>query len=346
MTPSSSAFDDSTFANVRRVVDDAVKRGEHPSAVVTIARADGTAWSHVAPGSTDHTFTHRFPIASITKPIVALAVMRLVERGALLVGDPVARFLPDFARAAKDRVTVRHLLTHTSGLAVPEDVSSALWLDRAPREAYVRAAFDAPLAFEPGSRHAYVSVHAFEVLAALVTHLSGQDFTRALHDDVFAPLGMLDTSFDVPDASRLAHAPFQGGPDELAYWSSLTFASGGLMSTASDLLALGLTLLRGGRSGSYRLLSRGALDVMTSLHTRGVRGDGGPAFQALGWGKRSDAGVLFASDASFGHSGATGAFLWIDPAFDVVFVFLSAEGGPEPHRAPMLALNAAIAALT
>ncbi|PYE49384.1 serine hydrolase domain-containing protein [Deinococcus yavapaiensis] len=346
MLPSALAFDDSTFENVRRVVDDAVEQGTHPSAVVTIARGDGTAWSHVAPGLTSHTFTSRFPIASITKPIVALALMRLVERGALLVGDPVARHLPSFARNGKERVTVRHLLTHTSGLSVPEDVSNALWLDRATREAYVEAAFDAPLAFEPGSHHAYVSVHGFEVLAALVTHLAQRDFTRVLHEEVFAPLGMIDTSFDVPDESRLAHAPFQGGRDELAYWASLTFASGGLMSTASDLLALGLTLLRGGRSGSYRLLSAGTLEVMTRLHTRGLRNDSGFAFQALGWGKRSDAGVLLASDASFGHSGATGAFLWIDPVYDVVFVFLSSEGGTEPHRVPMLALNATIAALT
>jgi CubicO group peptidase (beta-lactamase class C family) len=306
----------------------------------------GTLWMHTAAESTAVGLDTIFPVASVTKPIVALAVMQLAEAGRLLLNDPVARVIPEFGQQGKDQITVWHLLTHTSGL--PDDMDE-LFTQRAPAAAFLHAACGRGVRFAPGSHYEYCNV-AFVVLGELIARLSGQPYPDYLRDHIFAPAGMASTSFDPADRERTAAVVFEGGPEEEAYFRTLAAPYGGLWTTANDLLAFGRALLTGGPPDAP-LLSPAALSAMTRVQPGLTSFDTGkPVYAALGWGKRSPMGVLLVSDASFGHGGSTGAFLWIDPVPALVFVFLTAPlhpGHPDigRQRDAQRALNAVYGAL-
>ena len=253
-----------------------------------------------------------FRIYSMTKPVVSVALMALYEEGAFQLGDPVSRFIPSWAglrvwadgnpasfrtRLPEREMTVRDLLTHTSGLSYgfmynhPVDAlyrrrggerSNAL----APAAAATPAATTAemverlaeiPLLFSPGSRWAY-SV-ATDVCGRLVEILSGRPLDAFLAERIFEPLGMIDTGFAVPPASahRFAanYAPLAGDPLHLiddpttsSYLTPPTFLSGGggLVSTAADYLRFSHMLLGKGELDGVRILGRKTVAYMTTNH--------------------------------------------------------------------------------
>src|SRR4051794_22620214 len=127
--------------------DEMVGSGAYPTAVLLLADGEGEVWTHVAPGDTGVTVDSIFPVASLTKPVVAVAVMQLVEDGAIGLDDPVAKFIPEFELQGKGAITVRHLLTHTSGLAPSDKVLERLKAARAPIDAYFAVANEAALRF-------------------------------------------------------------------------------------------------------------------------------------------------------------------------------------------------------
>ena len=224
----------------------------------------------------------------------------------------------------------------------------ALLRERAPREAFSQLALRATPDFEPGSRSRYGDF-GFLVLADLISALSGTPYPRYMHEQIFAPLGMADTAFAPTDPERTVPLENAGyPPSEGAYLNALANPAGGLWSTAADLLTFGQTLLGGGEREGYRLLSRAALDTMTHRHTEGLFGerDGRriPANNGLCWAKRSHAGGILGSERAFGHGGATGTFLWIDPEYGLVFVLLSSRSGSDPGTA-IRTLNAVYGAL-
>ncbi len=338
-------FDPARLARAGAVAEEAVAAGLYGGAVVAVGNPAGTVWTHSAsPARVD--VDTICPVASVTKPIVALAIMQLVEAGRLLVNDPMARVIPEFGQQGKEQITPWHLLTHTSGL--PDDMDE-LFTQRAPPAAFLRAACERGVRFPPGAHYEYCNL-SFVVLGELITRLSGQPYPDYLRDHIFAPAGMESTSFDPAAPARMAAVIFEGGPEEEAYFRTLAAPYGGLWSTATDLLALGRALLRG-RPADAPLLSPAALAAMTRLQPGLTSFDTGkPVYAALGWGKRSPMGVLLPSDASFGHGGSTGAFLWIDPASDLVFVFLAAPLLPGHadigrQRDAQRALNAVYGAL-
>jgi CubicO group peptidase (beta-lactamase class C family) len=339
------------------VAEDAVRNGPYPSAVLAVANAESTILAHTvahperAPVREDGIFL----LASITKPIIATAIMRLVEEGRLLLTDPVIQYVPEFGQFGKQAVTVWHLLTHTSGL---EEAHwwEQLYQQRAPAEAFLRAACQSPLHFEPGARYEYCSL-SFVLLGELITRLSGLPYPEYLQQHIFAPLGMRDTSFAPAEAQKERAIHVYGMGDEaeepsarrfLDHFVTIAAPGGGLWSTAADLVAFGQALLRGGRFNDYQLLSPAAIDVMTRLHTAGlveiVEHKPSPASYGLGWGKPGSGGKVLASPRAYEHGGATGTRLHIDPEWNLVFVFLTNRWGIQA-TASQRVLNAVYGAL-
>ncbi len=330
------------------VVRESVQRGEAPAAVLAVANSRETVCceAFTRPGGDIVAADTIFLLASISKPILATAVLQLAEEGQLVLSEPVARYIPELATPATSSVTAWHLLTHTSGIAEvtwPETVRQrpavAVGLDPARRM---------PLRFVPGARFAY-STLSFYLLAELITRLGGQPYPEYLRERIFAPLAMADTSFD-PRAAGARVAPVHGidpdgalGDEEaVRYFISLAMPGAGLWSTAADLVAFGQAMLNDGQRGDGRLLSPPFMELMTRDHTGSIATttkDEPSTHYGLGWYKRSLEGWLPGSPRVFEHGGATGCRLWIDPDWDLVYVYLTNGFNLDSH-AQVAALQA------
>lgn len=343
----SVACDPERIRNAEIILDEIVQSGQLPSAVAALAHRDGVVWSYVIPGSDGLDWSSIFLLGSLTKPVVATGIMQLIERGRLLINDPVKDYIPEFEQNGKQHVTIWQLLTHTSGLDEANH-SFKLFMRRAPSAAYLKAACEAGLHFEPGTQSKTCNL-GYVVLAEIITRISGQSYSHYLHKHIFAPLGMIDTSFAPSAQERVVPVYGFGKAEDMAHYTSLAAPYGGLWSTAADLLLFGQAFLNNGRLGSYRLLSEAAVETMTRVHTAGLDqllddGQLVPSYTGIGWGMRSPKGAILGSERSFGHAGKPGTWLWVDPAWDLVFVMLSNRWKHAPHL-PMRVLNAVYGAL-
>jgi CubicO group peptidase (beta-lactamase class C family) len=231
-----------------------------------------------------------FWIASMSKPITAVALMMLVDQGKVRLNDPVEKYLRDFRprilvvgpdgrsvalRQPKTKITIRQLLDHTSGLAFASAIE-AWGGDRFQLAVRVRSYALTPLQFEPGSDYQYSSA-GITVIGRVVEVVSGMPFDTFLKQELFDPLGMLDTSFVVPSSklSRVAVSYLADGSELRAleptrihqpYDDSrgrFAFPGGGLFSTAEDLARFCRMVLNDGAIGEHRYLSKWAIDEMT-----------------------------------------------------------------------------------
>jgi CubicO group peptidase (beta-lactamase class C family) len=348
----SSQLDPGRLLHAAAIADAATSDGSHPCVVLAVANSRETVWTHVSPGSDSATLDSIFLIASITKPVVATAVMRLVEEGKLLLNKPVVDYLPEFGANGKERVTLWHLLTHSSGLeegrfyeewwAIDPPPGDPMWLYEAACRSYLR--------WEPGTAHAYTTL-SFSVMARLITVLGGEFYPDYLRRHIFEPLGMKDTGFRPSDPAREAPVHNLGAnPIQREAWFATAEPGGGLWSTAADLTRFGQACLNGGRLDGYHLLSPATVVLMTQHYTEGKtqveNGRAVPFNYGLGWGKPSSPrdGDTLGSPRAYGHSGASNTLLWIDPEYDLVFVFLSNSWGAEAETRGR-ALNAVYGAL-
>ena len=264
----------------------------------------------------------RFLIASLTKPILATAVMQFVERGRLSLAAPLSLYLPEFSGKWKDRVNTWHLLTHTSGL--PE-ISWQTTLGALPdRAVSYEAACAANLTFLPGTQVSY-STLSFYLLAELLTRLGEQPYQRVLGDHVLEPLGMRDTGWNPP---RHLTIPVEGmtAGTELDQQSatdcliSFQMPGAGLWSSLPDLVKFGQAQLNGNH-----VLNAHTQSWMTRDHTGNLQNaDFETPHYGLAWRKRPLTGYWPGSPRAYEHDGATGSLLWIDPEYDLVIVFLAA----------------------
>jgi CubicO group peptidase (beta-lactamase class C family) len=307
-----------------------------------------------------------FRIMSMTKPVVGVAVMMMVEEGKVRLADPVSKFIPDLqglsavvlnieGRVAPapsgsvtaamptrtvpaDReITVRDLLTHTSGL-MSGGMSASSNNDVMPKAGETVAQImprlkKVPLDFQPGTRWAYSGQFGFDVLLRVVEVASGMPFDQFARQRIFEPLGMKDTSFyPMAGNSRVAtlyeqangslrkaaNPPFMNG----AYLSG----GGGLYSTAEDYLQFALMLLNRGQLDGKRLLSTRSVDVMSSVFAPDTL-PGRLAGEGFGLSVRvvdnPAARNTYLSKGSFGWSGAFNTHFFIDPAEHVVGVFMT-----------------------
>jgi CubicO group peptidase (beta-lactamase class C family) len=310
-----------------------------------------------------------FRIASMTKPITGVAVMMMVEEGKIRLNDPVSKFIPEFkdTKVALPResitprpvgqrsgdadfylvpayreITIRDLLTHTSGL-----MSGGLGAREAGKlnlktptdtlATYVPKLGSVALDFQPGTQWAYSGAAGPEVLGRIVEIVSGLPYDQFLRTRIFEPLGMKDTFFYPPDDRRprlvtlydrspgLPKSANQDG------FSSKTFfgAGGSLMSTAEDYLVFAQMLCNGGKLNGKVLLSPRTVQLMASNHVGDLfNGKLGRPAHGMGYGllmgviMDSVASGLRVSTGSFGWDGAYGTQAWIDPAEKMVTIVM------------------------
>lgn len=276
---------------LERVMSEYVAAGRLPGVVYTVARNGELAHTGTAG---DVKRDAIFRIYSMTKPITAVAVLMLFEEGRFLLGDPIARYLPEFAEArvlladgtqrpAAGPITILQLLTHTAGLSyngiepgLPALYTEAdLWSAPSLAE-FSRRVAALPLEFDPGSAWRY-SV-ANDVLGRLVEVLAGQPFDQYVAANITGPLGMGDTRFCVADedVARFQDLYQRVGDgieliesaedSEFRDCDRVPFGGGGMVSTASDYLRFTQMLLNGGNLGQARLLSPKTVDLMMRDH--------------------------------------------------------------------------------
>jgi CubicO group peptidase (beta-lactamase class C family) len=281
-----------------------------------------------------------FPLGSIAKPVTAVVFMRLVETGEVLLDDPVARFVPEFGRAGKESIRVRHLLSHTSGLPDSLPNNESLRKRREALPSFVRSACRLEPSFVPGTRVLY-SNPGILVLAEVVERVYGQPFAEVAEQTVFRPFGLSCTSYRPPPDSypEIARLRLPRGrkptswDSNSAYWRQLGSAWGGLFSTADDLARFGQLFLDAldGRTGGNAepLVSPAAARAMTHRQTEGIEtASGDPEAWGFGWALPGHHAANWvgdlASPSTFGHIGGSGT-LWVDPAAELVCVILTSD---------------------
>jgi CubicO group peptidase (beta-lactamase class C family) len=333
------------FADISDRMKAFIASGEISGAVTLVATRgkviylDSTGFADLASKTPMRTDTI-FWIASMTKPLTATAVLMLQDEGKLSVDDPVSKYLPEFAGLKTPSgkpadLRIRHLLTHTSGLAeaTGEQLRSAKTLaDLIP--VYTGR----PVSFEPGSRWQYCQ-SGINTAARVVEVASKESFPAFLRKRIFGPLGMRDTTFYLSGEQlpRLAKSYKRAGgvlqENPIAFLQGLSpterdrypAANGGLFSTASDYARFCRMILGGGVLGGRRLLKAESVKLMTSLQTGELKtgfteGNG----WGLGWCVvRHPQGVTgMLSAGSFGHGGAYGTQGWIDPQTGLMYILM------------------------
>lgn len=304
-----------------------------------------------------------FSLASMTKPVASLAAMMLLEEGRFLLDDPISKWLPEYEHmqvaapnkpnerggpgyrlvAAERPITVRHLLSHSAGLASgTSGVTIAdygklreLRSPEKPLDDYVAALAKLPLTFQPGDAWEYGP--ATDVLGHLVEVISGQTLDVFFKQRIFGPLGMTDTFFYLPK-DRLsrqvtAYARGESGLEVLDRPRSVPengkafAAGGGLSGTAADYLRLSQMFLNGGELDGVRLLSRKSVESMTVNQIGDARlwQDSYPGYGfGLGFRVRLELGrsPTLGSVGEYGWGGAYGTYFFIDPQEDLIGILM------------------------
>lgn len=308
-----------------------------------------------------------FLVASLTKPIVAMGVLRLVEAGRLALNDRVRDLLPEFRDAAKRSITVRHLLTHTSGLPdmLPENLE--LRQGQSPLSAFVTGTCKVDLGAVPGHGAQYQSM-GYLLLGEIISRVTGTSCAEFLRQEFFEPMGMTNTSLGIPqswhndDASQLARIVEIRVPSEQAegedwnwnsdYWRKLGAPWGGLLSTVGDLSRFSTMMLQNGEFAGRTLFN-----VATVQAAVGNRLDAFPHVPEVdrrtrswgyGWRQNWTAHAsplveLWDDFAAYGHWGATGTLWWLAPNHDAALVLLTSQPLGR-HNTDHLRLSNAIAA--
>ncbi len=278
-----------------------------------------------------------FSIASMTKPIVATALMMLKEEGKLSIEDPVSKYIPSFAqlRLADGRkpareITIRDAITHTSGLAGKQSFSGSL-------EQAVAELAERPLAFEPGSRWKYSP--GLNVAGRVIEVVSGQPLDTFLQRRIFEPLQMKSTTFfpDDQQSQRVAtlYAPGESEGSLVAAENTIAIKdpqgsrgpnpSGGLYSTAEDLFRFYQMVLGHGTFRDRSLLGSHSVEQMIRCHTGDLKTGFTPGnCWGLGWCiVQQPQGVTeMLSAGTFGHGGAFGTQGWVDPQTQTIYVLM------------------------
>jgi CubicO group peptidase (beta-lactamase class C family) len=273
-----------------------------------------------------------FDAASLTKVIATTpAVMILVERGKISLDAPVTNYLPEFAGGEKDLVTVRELLTHTSGLP-PDIETKSDWHGAATA---IQKACAEKLQSKPGTVFKYSDINFF-LLGEIVQRVSGTPLEIFVQREIFLPLKMRDTGFLPPSEKLFRIAPTEvanGVPlrgvvhDPTARHMGGVAGHAGLFVAANDLARYARMLLNLGELNGVRILKPGTVKVMTSVQTPPPMA----ARRGLGWDIDSPfsgpRGEIFPV-GSYGHTGWTGGSLWIDPTSKTFVIFLSNRNHP------------------
>ncbi len=363
-----------------------VAKGDLPGVVTAVAHGDEThvdVIGTMAPGALALRRDTIFRISSMSKPVTGAATMLLVEDGILKIDDPVDRLLPELAHRrvlknvegpledtvpAKRPITVRDLLTFTLGFGVlfadPESVpilkaANAQQIGMGPPmpavmpppDEWIRRLGSLPLMYQPGERWMYNT--GADVLSVLIARASGKPLDVFLRERLFAPLGMKDTAFYVPEEKMDRLPPsrwrnYMTGKEEVfdeargGQWSrppAFPSGAGGLVSTVDDFLAFARMMLNGGLHGKERILSAGSVRAMTKNHlTKDQEGSElVPGYwDNHGWGyclsMLTAADELTSKPGRYGWEGGMGSSWFNDPNEDLAAILMTPRmmNGPDP----------------
>ncbi|HZS10186.1 MAG TPA: exo-beta-N-acetylmuramidase NamZ domain-containing protein [Blastocatellia bacterium] len=357
-SPSSVGMSPVQLAYIDQAVESEIAKKQLPGAVVLVGRQGKVVWRRaygnraLEPAPEPMAVDTIFDLASLTKVVAtATSVMILVERGQVRLGDPVARYIPEFADAGKKNITVEQLLTHRSGFMPDNRIED---YQQGPEQAFANIWKLAPIA-ETASKFIYSDVN-YIVLGELVRRVGGRPLDEFAAENIFRPLAMKDTGFR-PAAGlqpRIAPTEKRGGKSLVAGTGEKTEAGedhwmrgevhdprsyllggvaghAGLFSTADDLAIYCQMILNGGEYQGVRILSQMGVARMTEARPTGGNATDGSA-RGIGWdiftSYSANRGDLFPV-GSFGHTGFTGTGLWIDPANQTFVVFLSNRVHPK-----------------
>ena len=329
-TPKSVGMSATRLATIDRIVARGIKAGGYPGASVVVGRKGYAVfqkgfgklgWTASSPRvSSDKSI---YDLASLTKVVgTTTAAMLLFDQGRLDLDAPVNTYLPAFSGGWKDSVTVRHLLTHRSGLPAGRD----LWRVARTADEARAAVLSTNLECRPGQCYIYSDLGA-DVLGFVIEAVAGESLDVFLHDKVFEPLGMTDTFFRPADSVSYRIAPTEIAPprgyplkgevhDENAYALGGVAGHAGLFSTAADLSIFAQMMLNGGEYNGVRILSDSAVALFTH-RAAGTR--------ALGWDTADGDGGAgkFLDSRAYGHTGYTGTSIWIDPERQMFVLLLT-----------------------
>ena len=350
-----------------------VDKGTLPGATVMVARRGQIGWfdaiGRQSPtAATPMAHDSLFRIFSMTKPIVSVGIMMLVEEGLLLLAEPVAKFIPEFAKQkvgvensgklelvdVQRPMTVQDLLRHTSGITYDHTGNSLvqqLYQQSRLRSRKITNAEHAamvaelPLICQPGAEWNYS--RSTDILGRIIEVVSGKTLGAFLTERILAPLQMAETAFFTGEenATRLAEAfptdPWSGEKVQLFNMlekPAMESGGGGLVSTTMDYARFCQMLLNGGTLDGNRILGRKTLELMAADHLSPqvkIKGDLVPAGHGfgLGFAVRREAGIapFLGSKGQFFWSGMAGTFFWIDPQEDLFAVFMMQGPGQRQH---------------
>jgi len=343
------------ITQIASLADGWVREGIHPALVVLVARRGvivlHEAYGRFGPGrdSAPLTCDVIWPMASLTKPITATAVMQLVEDGIVGLNRPVQDYVPEFAGSGKEQVTLRHLLTHTSGLNDAELAAHAakrtgvanVTLSEAPAisgvEEYLNTRYDGPLSKPAGAEMSYCGMN-YELLGEIVRRRGGASLAQSACERIFGLLAMSDTDYVLPDSRahrvmrRPPGAPYQylNAPESLTRGSAM----GSVTSTALDMATFGQMFLNGGTYSGVRVLSPATVIEMTRNQIPGIgttfidgtyypEASWGYGWTVHGYGNWTYFDGSLHSPRSYAHGGAGGVYMWVDPVYEIVGVYFS-----------------------
>ena len=333
-SPEEAGFRGEGLAEVDRLIERFVRRKAFPGAVIAVGRqgklAHLKAFGRLSydEGAAHATTETIYDIASLTKVVVTTTLtMVMVDAGRLDLDAPVQSFLPRFQGTNKEKVTVRHLLAHSSGI----DWWAPLYKELQGKEAFLERIYGMELVSEPGTQMKYSDLDML-LLGEIVERVSGRSLAELAHERIFEPLG-LERSRYTPSSSLFSNlAPTEIDPetrqplhgvvhDENARALGGVAPHAGLFSTAPELAKFAQMLLWKGVYDHRRIVSRESVESFTRRQELPVGSS-----RALGWDTKSaegsSAGVLFSPD-SFGHTGFTGTSIWVDPSRELFVVLLT-----------------------
>ncbi|WNC16428.1 serine hydrolase [Brevibacillus brevis] len=360
-SPAEAGLSEKALDQIDQVIQSAIERKLVPGAVVLVARRGVIAWEqaygYAAKYADDGYGELRSPVrmrtdtlfdlASVSKLFTAVAVMQLYDQGRIRLDEPVVTYLPDFVGKGKEKVTVRQLLTHTSGFAayVP------LYKQGGSREALLQTVLRLPLAEEPGRAHVYSDVNML-VLGVLVERLSGKRLDDFIRESIAQPLGLAETMYNPPPPlrKRSAATEYQAATDRGLIWGQVqdenAWALGGvaghagLFGTARDLAVFAQMMLNGGTYGGKRILSEKAAAWMAQNQLSALSDEK----HGLGW--QLDRGTYMdalGDSRSMGHTGFTGTSLLVSHSQQAIVIFLTNRIHPVRDTASLTPLRNAVA---
>jgi CubicO group peptidase (beta-lactamase class C family) len=331
-----AAVQEDRWEEAAKILADAVEKGQVSAATLHVAHGE-TSFSRSF-GKVKNADA-MFLLGSISKPIAMTALMTLYDQGEFQLDDPLQKFLPKFIGDGRQRVTLRHVLTHVSGLPDQLTENNALRKKHAGLDEFVEHAMHTPLHFAPGSRYEYSSM-AILLAAHVAERISGTDILSLVDRAVFQPLEMKHSAqglgrFTLEDMIAVQTeraAPESGGGDPSAkewdwnspYWRKLGAPWGGTHASAPDIGRFLAEFLH----AQGKVVKPETARLMVKNHN-----PAGLTPRGLGFNVGVGAGSKGCSEATFGHTGSTGTLCWADPRSQTICVVLTSLPGRavQPH---------------